>query len=194
MGSKVRGRVSIAVTVRLVLSIPWILAGQGASTPTLAPLPSPPPVFYLDGVALSSTISEYLAKHRKPDQVSALTYNTQGGTLSIKTDSKGSIILVDAKAGPTEVRSVDVLGRLARFNDGGHMNNAPPDWVPYGGGDACSSSLKGSPCWGYQLPRDCELVMNFGADNGTADWNLTEVLLGSRAALISAGLVVSSSP
>jgi len=108
----------------------------------------------------------------------------------VSTDSDGTIVVIDVTAGPAEIRSVEVLGRVLQFNDGGHMNNAPPDWVPDTGGDACGPSLKGSPCWGYLLPTNDELLMNFGHDNGTADWDLTEVVLGSRTALLKSGMAV----
>ena len=116
-----------------------------------------------------------------------------GGTLSVTTDSDGTIVVIDVTAGVAEIRSVEVLGRMLQFNDGGHMNEPPPPWVAYGGGDTCGPSLKGSPCWTYLVPSDDELVMNFGHDNGMADWDLSEVALGSRAALRSAGLVASPS-
>jgi hypothetical protein len=165
--------------------------------PTPAPLPPAPKVFYLDGIALGSPITEYLSRHAKPTEVSASTYtwkNRQGGSLALTADQNGSIVLIDVKAGPAEVRSVDVLGRMDRFNDGGHINEPPPLWVPImDNGDACGPSLKGSPCWGYLLPKNNELVMNFGGDNGGADWDLTEVFVGSREALITAKVVVNRS-
>lgn len=167
-----------------------------APSPTPVPTPTPPRTLYLDGVALASPIGRYLSGHRKPDEVSDLTYrweNRQGGSLSVTTDADGTVVLIDVTAGPREVRSVDVLGRLLRFNDGGHINEPPPVWVPYGVGDPCGPRLKGSPCWGYLLPGGNELVMNFGGDNGTADWDLTEVFLGRRAALMGAKVVVSRS-
>jgi hypothetical protein len=195
-------RASAAFAAAIVVSVLCHAVPLSAQTvePTLpspAPLPTAPPVYALDGVALGSPIASYIAQRGKPDTVEANTYswrNGQGGTLSVTTDSGGTIVLIDTRAGAAEIRSVEVLGRMLRFNDGGHINEPPPPWVPYGGGDACGPSLKGSPCWGYILPRGDELVMNFGHDNGMADWDLTEVLVGSRAVLKRSGLVVNPSP
>jgi hypothetical protein len=177
------------------LPLPVFAQSSGASLASPAPLPSAPAVYTLDGVALGSPVRSYISIRGNPDTVGARVYvwrSARGGTLSVATDSDGTIVFIDVTAGAAEIRSVEVLGGVLRFDDGGHMNNAPPDWVPYGGGDACGPSLKGSPCWVYLLPRDDELIMNFGHDNGMADWDLSEVVLGSRVALLKSGLVTGA--
>jgi len=173
-----------------VIPLPARATGANLASPT--PLPSGPPVYTLDGVALGSPVVDYVAKHGKPDTVKAGVYvwrNARGGTLSVTPDSDGTIVLIDVRAGAAEMRSVAVLGTVLRFDDGGHINEPPPDWA-LGVGDACGPGLKGSPCWSYLLPRNDELVMNFGHDNGMADWDLSEVVLGSRQALLTSGVVV----
>lgn len=163
-------------------------------TATPAPLPSPPPVYSLDGVTLGSAVTAYIAERGKPNVQSGSSYvwrKGQGGSLTVKTDSVGTIAIIDVRAGKKEIRSIDVLGRLAHFNDGGHINEPPPLWVPlWAAGDGCGAGLRGSPCSSYLLPKDGELVMNFGGDNGMADWDLTEVIVGYRAALLESGFVV----
>ena len=52
----------------------------------------------------------------------------------------------------------------------------------------CSNLLHGSPCIELPIGEESELIMNFGHDNGLADWDLTELILGWRAAIRDAGL------
>ena len=40
------------------------------------------------------------------------------------------------------------------------------------------------------LPGDVELVVNFGVDNGSSDWGLSEAILGYREALSRAGRII----
>lgn len=178
----------------LCVSVPAALVAQPGGTATPLPLASSAPnVYSVDGVDLGSKVTTYISQRGTPNAQLGFVYawtNRRGGVVSVRTNSDGIITIVDVKAGKGEVRSVDVLGRLARFNDGGHINEPPPIWVNYVGGDSCSPSLVGSPCETFLLPGNAELVMNFGGDNGMADWDLTEVIVGNRAALLESGTVI----
>ncbi|HEY1680799.1 MAG TPA: hypothetical protein VGF98_04085 [Candidatus Tumulicola sp.] len=102
-----------------------------------------------------------------------------GGRLVLTADGKGRIVIVHVRAGPKEIRDVPVLSGTARFNDGNHTNVLPPPPLT-GRADLnnCGVVLHGSSCAGFAVSPNVELVMNFGGDNGTADWNLTDLVLG----------------
>jgi hypothetical protein len=173
-----------------------LLPAETAATSTVSPAspPSAPSVYTLDGVALGSSIGSYIAKRGKPDTIEARVYvwrSAQGETLSVTTDSDGTIVVIDVKAGKDE-RKVDFSGRAVRFNVGANVfDNTPPKWVSYSGGDSCRGSL----CRSLLLPKDDELVMYFansgsGGSNGIYFGNLIEVFLGTRQALLANGVVV----
>jgi hypothetical protein len=155
--------------------------------PTPMPIPAAPKTYALDGIVLGSNVSALIARRGKPQTTANGIYtwrNREGGTLRITVNASGSILIIDVHAGKAEQRNILLPYNVTiRFNDDTHMNFVPPPWsVP---GDRCI--LKGSPCWAYIFPRGAELVANFGADSGFADWYLTEVILGERDALLRRG-------
>lgn len=195
MTYKIRSLLLVAGVLTAVLMTSPARAQTSTSSPMA--LPSPPAIYSLDGVTLGSNIGDVIHKRGKPTSRSRSIYtwaNVQGGALTLTTDAAGAIVIVDVRAGRREVRSVDVSGTEERFNDGGHVNWLQPAWANRSSTDACGPSLHGSPCWGFLLPRGAELVMNFGGDNGGADWDLTELILGRRSILAAAKIISKASP
>lgn len=195
MSSKIRSMSIVVVLPMFVLTTSPLLAQTSAPTPMA--LPSSPAVYSLDGVALGSNVNAVIHKRGRPTSKSGSTYtwtNSQGGALTLTTDAAGLIDIVDVRAGRHEVRSVDVSGTEERFNDGGHVNWLQPAWAERSTVDACGPGLHGSPCWGFPLPRGGELVMKFGGDNGGADWDLTELILGCRSTLATTKVISRQSP
>lgn len=161
--------------------------------PTPGPSPTPPSSFSLDGVTLGSPIRDLVARRGSANLLSDGDYlwnNPQGGKLRVTADSAGTIIIIDVQAGKSEVRSINISDSTVRFNDGGHVNNPQPPWANPENADNCAPTLRGSPCWCFLLSRGAELVMNFGRDTGFADWDLTELILGQRDALLTRRVVV----
>jgi hypothetical protein len=148
----------------------------------------------LDGVTLGAPIGDYIAAHGQPANQEGAAYSwlhPNGGRLTLTTDASHQITIIDVRAGTKEVRDVPVLAGTARFNDGGHMNVAPPRPLMLMPAERCGKKLNGSPCMGLPIGRAAELIMNFGADNGTADWDLNELVLGTRSALSDAGFIAN---
>jgi hypothetical protein len=194
-----------------ILACAFVFATLG----TNAVASADPASLTLDGATLGSSIGDYAATHGEPTKKTEwihhqnrptkdgkvafvvsiggwiYSWQLQGGGLIILTaDGSGRIVIIHVRAGPKEIRDVPVLSGAARFNDGGHMNVPPPLPVTLGSESvACGNALSGSPCSGYKVVEDVELIMNFGGDNGTADWNLTDLILGNRAALSEIGFL-----
>jgi hypothetical protein len=168
----------------------------------------------LDGATLGGQIGDYIAAHGQPTKQTEWMHHHQeqqdgktafivsldgsidswqlanGGRLVLTADGKGRIVIVHVRAGPKEIRDVPVLSGTARFNDGNHTNVLPPPPLT-GRADLnnCGVVLHGSSCAGFAVSPNVELVMNFGGDNGTADWNLTDLVLGYVPPLLEVGFL-----
>jgi hypothetical protein len=165
------------------VTIPFLLQLAFAE----AAAPAAPRVYALDGIAIGSNAEDVLKRlHRPYRHVSGEYYWTDdaGGTTRITADGKGRIIIVAIHAAPNERRSIDVPGDTEdlslTFYDSSHMSYyaANATYV-----DVCNVRFEGRPCWVYTFANDVDLLLNFGADNGTADWDLTDAVLGRRNAM-----------
>jgi hypothetical protein len=148
----------------------------------------------LDGVALGTPIGDYIASHGKPADQQGAVYSwvrASGGRINLTTDSTGQITIIDVHAGPKEVRDVRVLGGSERFNDVAHIDVAPPPPALLFQTEGCGKNLNGSPCTSYPIGLKAVLIMNYGGDNGTSDWELTELVLGTRPALLAVGFIAN---
>jgi hypothetical protein len=146
----------------------------------------------LDGVTLGAPIGDYIAAHGQPAHQEGSVYSwlrPNGGRMTLTTDASHQITIIDVRAGTNEVRDVPVLAGTERFNDVAHLEVAPPPPLMLFQTEGCGKNLNGLPCMGFPIGSVAELIMNFGGDNGTAPWQLTELILGTRSALSDAGFI-----
>ena len=149
------------------------------------------PIYSIDGIALGSTISDVTHSLGKPGSsgVNASMWRTKaGGSITVVTDVHGLITMVDVVGGPHEHRSLSLPNGEATLGETGHVNYLPPPEATVK--DECGAGLIGAPCEAYTLPGDLELVVNFGFNNGMADWGLSEAILGSRDDLLLSGRII----
>ena len=132
------------------------------------------PSYSIDGVTLGSNVAAIIKQRGTPDAANKSTYTWRsqaGGSLTIVTDSRGTITLIDVIAGPHEHRDFALPNGGGVTGESGHVNYSPPPGATLK--DECGAGLVGSPCEAFTLIGGVELVVNFGADNNTADWGLS---------------------
>lgn len=151
--------------------------------------------YALDGVALGTTLQQLMEQKGKPQDSNGSEYtwvNAAGGTLTVVADPKGSIVAVDVRAGKDEVRELQIPGAVsgatATLGATGHVNYMQPQEAV--DDDLCGSLL--GQCEAMRLNDGNELIVDFGKDNGMADWYMSEVILGNRNVLARLGVPLNS--
>lgn len=147
--------------------------------------------YCVDDVCLGQNVSIVRSQRGAPSESNGATFtwvDENADHLTVVTKGDGTIALIDLIANPGDDREIQLPGQPVELGKAGHVNYVPPAEARYG--DLCGSGLLGKPCEAIRLDRDAELVMNFGMDNGTADWGLSEVILADRSLLIAAGRVI----
>jgi hypothetical protein len=153
------------------------------------------PSYSVDGIAIGSSLKTLERTFGKPASSTAsatLWLTPSGGKRIITTDRNGTIVGIDVFAGPHGRRDIELPSGsgtgVFELGETGHVN-----YYPYPSGatlsDRCGARFTGSPCEAFTLPGGLELVVNFGRDNGTADWAMSEVVLANREALIKRGVI-----
>lgn len=159
-----------------------------------APASAPSPSYSLDGVVLGSNVSDAIRILGIPSLSTSTTVqwtNSYGGSVTVLAGPDGHITLIDEIAGAHELRDIKAAGFGGVLGESGHVNFEFSGQTQPTINDSCGAGLVGSPCFAYTLPGGVELVANFGKDNGTADWALSELVLGDRDFLIASGRVIA---
>jgi hypothetical protein len=153
------------------------------------------PNYSVDGIPIGSSVNALERRFGRPTSSTAYAsvwLTTAGGKRIVTADRNGRIVGIDVLAGPHERRDIELPSGSAtgafELGETSHVN-----YYPYPNGavlnDRCGATLSGSPCEAFTLPNGLEFVINFGMDNGTADWAMSEVILASREALIKRGVI-----